>query len=186
MLIFNAESVTWILKTFLSFALSRWLSSQFGRRRSRTSTTWLTSAERLRSCRPSATLTSSVYTKVKVCSIDANIHRRGRALRACSICRHRNANVQNSPQPELARHSWPGSKIVMLWHVDVIIGAGLQLWDVIHLLSSVWLPESVKVWMALTMHIWICVCVCMCWRFVCKAGRAGGGGGILRDCLSTS
>lgn len=47
-------------------SLSRWLSSPFGRRRLRMSRTWYTFAERLRSCRPSATPTSSLYMKVRV------------------------------------------------------------------------------------------------------------------------
>lgn len=45
---------------------SRWLSSRFGRRRSRMSRTWFTSAERSRSCHPSATHTSFLYMKVRV------------------------------------------------------------------------------------------------------------------------
>lgn len=48
-------------------SFSRWLSSQFGRRRSRMSRTWFTSAERLRSCHPSVTHTSFLYMKVMIC-----------------------------------------------------------------------------------------------------------------------
>lgn len=95
---------------------------------------------------------------------------------------NKNTSVQNSPLPQLIQHLWPSSRIVMSWHADVIIRPGLQLWDVIHLLCSVWLPGPVKVWMALTVCIWIsqkmCVCTCVLKVSVCKKG------GILRDCLS--
>lgn len=64
--------------------------------------------------------------------------------------------------PQLTQHLWPSCRIVMLWHADVIIRPGLQLWDVIHLLCSVWLPGPVKVWMALTVCVWISLNVCVC------------------------
>lgn len=38
------------------------------------SRTWFTSAERLRSCHPSATHTSFLYMKVKVCCMSRNTH----------------------------------------------------------------------------------------------------------------
>lgn len=180
-----AMSLIWS-KGLLS-SVSRWLSSQFGRRRSRMSRTWFTSAERLRSCHPSATHTSFLYMKVKVCCMSGNTHTHTRMANHTPppfIWTHinKNTSVQNSPLPQLIQHLWPSSRIVMSWHADVIIRPGLQLWDVIHLLCSVWLPGPVKVWMALTVCIWIsqkmCVCTCVLKVSVCKRG------GILRDCLS--
>lgn len=93
----------------------------------------------------------------------------GRITYLCLVWVWINADAQNPTHPVLIQHLWPGSRIVMLWHADVIIGPELQLWDVIHLLYSVWLPGPVKVWMALTVCIWISVdaCVHTCVLKVC-------------------
>lgn len=60
------------------FFISRWLSSPFGRRRLRMNRTWYTFAVRLRSCHPSATPTSSLYMKVRVCEC-AHVHKHTRS-----------------------------------------------------------------------------------------------------------
>lgn len=61
---YDATSLFW--SRGLLLPVSRWRSSQFGRRRSRTSRTWFTSAGRLRSCHLSATRTSFLSMKVRV------------------------------------------------------------------------------------------------------------------------
>lgn len=69
---YDATSLFW--SPGLLFPVSRWRSSQFGRRTSRTSRTWFTSAGRLRSCHLSATRTSFLSMKVRVSRKPGNSH----------------------------------------------------------------------------------------------------------------
>lgn len=199
---YESVLIFWSLR--LLFPVSRWRSSQFGRRRSRTSRTWFTSAGRLRSCHPSATRTSFLSMKVRVSRKSGNSH----TQKTCGS-KHAHPFVslertytktqiyQTSPLSRLVQHQWPSSRIVMSWQADVIIRPGLRLRDVIHLLCSVWLLRPVKVWIALPVCIWIsfkkrekkkekkrkekkraCTCVKKVCVYECRRS------GILRECLS--
>lgn len=80
-----------------------------------------------------------------------------------------NTHVQDPPLPRLIQHLWPSCGIVVLWHADVIIRPGLQLWDVIHLLCSVWASKSLDGSDGVHLDLSECVCVehlCVCVRGV--------------------
>ena len=109
--VLSIEQIEWMIDVTLSLiwskgvlvSVSRWLSSQFERRRSRMSKTWFTSAERSRSCHPSATHTSFLYMKVKVCCVPADAHTHKHACAANhTLLFHLNLHQQKTQMSKIS------------------------------------------------------------------------------------
>lgn len=106
---YDATSLFWPPRLLLP--VSRWRSSQFGRRRSRTSRTWFTSAGRLRSCHPSATRTSFLSMKVRLSRKSGNNTRIQTRTPLCFIRTHAHKNTNICDFTPLSARSAPVAKL---------------------------------------------------------------------------